>query len=160
MSTAPETAPGRRESIAALALIRRKEGGRTLWLARWNRKWGCYNFVGGHKEVGESFRECVVREVEEETGLCSGVEFTAADAPAAHLEYDAWSESAHAETHYVIELFDVTLAEGAGRTLDADESLRWLSDEEIAGRACADGRPVSATMSLLLEKLSAHPGCA
>src|SRR5262245_472085 len=99
-----------RQSIAGLALIRRQQDGRTLWLAQWNPKWQRYNFVSGHKRPDESFRDCVVREVGEELGLSAGTDFHAAAEPLAHLEYTDWSESARQETAYVMELFEVRLA--------------------------------------------------
>lgn len=141
-----------RQSIAAVALIRKSEERATLWLARWNRKWRCYSFVGGHKEPEETFRECVLREVGEELGLHENGDFTVAPQPVAHLEYAAWSESAQAETAYTIELFDADLtSDAARRRVNADAECRWLTEAEVRARQCSDGRPVSETMERLLD---------
>ena len=142
-----------RQSTAALALIRREVGPNTLWLVQWNRKWACYNFVGGHTHDGESFCQCVAREITEELSLVEGQDFNVASEPAAHSEYTAWSVSAQQETHYTIELFDVRLrGEQAGEKIDADPLNRWLTEIEIRERRCHDGQPVSETMALLLRK--------
>ena len=142
-----------RQSIAAVAVIRRRDSGRTLWLAQWNRNWQCYSFVGGHKRSTESFRECVVREVGEELGLAEGSEFRILSVPIAHVEYTAWSGSAEQETEYTMELFDVQLvSNSACQKIDADPRNRWLSEAELRGQRCGDGRPVSETIASLLVK--------
>lgn len=140
-----------RESIAAVALIRREQDGQRYWLAQWNRHWQRYHFVGGHKRPEESFRECVVREVSEELGLRDSTDFRAAAEPLARVEYTAWSESAAQETHYTMELFDVELAgDTAWQTVDGDSRNRWLTETEIRAQRCADGQPASESMVRLL----------
>ena len=141
-----------RQSIASLAVIRQSGGAQTLWLAQWNDKWQAYNFVGGHKHEDESFRECVVREVAEDLGLVAERDFGTGER-LAHLEYVAWSESAQCETAYVIELFELTLLNDAARErLSRDPQNRWLAESEIHSRMGSNGRPVSATMPLLMTK--------
>jgi hypothetical protein len=49
--------PEKRRSVAAMALVRRHEQGRVLYLAQWNLNWRALNLVGGHKRPDESFRE-------------------------------------------------------------------------------------------------------
>jgi 8-oxo-dGTP pyrophosphatase MutT (NUDIX family) len=145
-----------RHSVAAVALIRRKgRGPRALWLAQWNSRWECFNFVAGHKRPDESFRECVIREIEEELNLREGIDFVVKDEPLAHVEFEAWSESAQANTHYVMELFDVTLTgESVVGKIDARRENCWLTRSEIRRGRSADGRPVGATMKRLLTVLT------
>lgn len=45
------------------------EGSRILLQNRVKEDWKGYTFPGGHTESGESFVECVIREMKEETGL-------------------------------------------------------------------------------------------
>jgi 8-oxo-dGTP pyrophosphatase MutT (NUDIX family) len=143
-----------RRSEAAVALIRRGRDGRTLWLARWNPRWRAYHLVAGHRHPGETFRDCLVREILEELGLREGADYAVAVGPPRRLEYTAWSDSARAETRYTMELFDVELAdEQARQRVDADSRNRWLSEDEIRSRRCLDGEAVSATMGLLLSKV-------
>jgi 8-oxo-dGTP pyrophosphatase MutT (NUDIX family) len=143
-----------RQSQAAVALIRRIDVRRTLWLARWNRRWRAFHFVGGHKRPRETFRECLLREIAEELALREEVDFLAALEPIAHLEYDAWSRSAKADTRYVIELFNVELSSGAHAKVASNSANRWLTETEIAAGQTHDGRPVSATMKRLLGEVS------
>ncbi len=93
-----------RRSEAAIALIRRELGSNTEWLAQWNEAWQAYHFVGGHRRGEESFRECMVRELDEELELRDGADLLVPTAPALHLEYTAFSQRAHEETEYVMEL--------------------------------------------------------
>ena len=136
-----------RRSIAAVAVIRRETRGQGQWLAQWNDHWQCYNFVAGHKRPSESFRECAVREMEEELGLHERVDFTVPAEPRCQVEYTAWSERARAETRYTMALFDVRLCSDAARAkVDADPRNRWLAESEIRSQQASDGKRVSPTM--------------
>ena len=141
-----------RQSLAAVAVIRREEAGETLWLAQWNGHWRCYNFVAGHKRPDESYRQCVVREVAEELGLREGADATVPEGPLAHVEFVEWSDSAKCETAYTMELFEVALSDLARATVEADPRNRWLTEAEIRARKCRDGKPVSRTMGALLDR--------
>ncbi len=82
-----------RESRASVALICRHHGDDVQWLARWNKNWSCYYFVGGHKHDDETYYECLVRELKEELGITGDKDFSALEEPVARLEYTAWSKS-------------------------------------------------------------------
>jgi 8-oxo-dGTP pyrophosphatase MutT (NUDIX family) len=141
-----------RRSIAALALIERDRNGRNEWLAQWNSHWQRFHLVGGHKRGEESFRECVIREIEEELGLRDGVEISVAARPKAHLEFVAWAQT---ETAYTMELFEARFRGlAACEKVEANPQNRWLSEAEIRAGRCADGRPVSPTMRQLLAELN------
>jgi 8-oxo-dGTP pyrophosphatase MutT (NUDIX family) len=139
-----------RTSEGAQAVIRR---GPAEWLAQWNPKWGCFNFVGGHRRADESFRDCLLREVEEELGLHRDADFHVGDIPAGRAEFTAWSESATADTAYILELWDVILTPAAAEGVSADPANRWVTSAEVQSGATADGRPVSPTMRRLLAVL-------
>jgi 8-oxo-dGTP pyrophosphatase MutT (NUDIX family) len=141
-----------RKSEAALAVIRRARDSGSRWLALWNAKWDAFHFVGGHRHPGETFRECMVREISEELGLRDGTDCRVEPAPLAHLDYTAWSNHARVDTEYAMELFAVELFEHAERSLDSNPSVRWLTDDEIRLERCQDGRPVSPTMGFLLAR--------
>jgi 8-oxo-dGTP pyrophosphatase MutT (NUDIX family) len=143
-----------RSSIAAAALIRREHNGQVLLLARWSRSWQRFHLVGGHKRADESFRECLTREIGEELGLAEGADYEMATEPMVHLEFTAWSEGAKEETAYTTELFEVDLRGPARAKVDAEPAVRWLSEAEIRAGHCADGRPISQTMQLILAKIN------
>jgi 8-oxo-dGTP pyrophosphatase MutT (NUDIX family) len=141
-----------RRSEGALALVLCTEGGRTCLLAQWNARWQALSLVGGHRRPGESFRDCLLREVAEELRL-SPADFTAGDAPLARLEYVAWSEGAAAQTEYVLEVFAVELPGGAAARVSADPANAWLTAGEVRAGRSEDGRRVSPTLSRVLAGL-------
>jgi 8-oxo-dGTP pyrophosphatase MutT (NUDIX family) len=141
-----------RKSEASLAVIRRPRDGGSRWLALWNVKWDAFHFVGGHRHPGETYRDCMVREILEETGLRDGIDCHVEPGPLAHLDYTAWSNHARADTEYTMELFAVDLDEHAERALEGNPSVRWLTDDEIRSERCRDGRPVSPTMGFLIAR--------
>jgi 8-oxo-dGTP pyrophosphatase MutT (NUDIX family) len=140
-----------RQSLAAVALIHREEKGERQWLAQWNRKWGAYHFVGGHKRPAETFRECLVREIAEELGLREGADYEVSSAPPIHLEFADFSESTQTQTCYIMELFGVELGSGAQAKVERNAENRWLTETEIQAGQTRDGQPVSVTMRRLLE---------
>ena len=117
-----------RKSFAALALITRHLPEGIRWLAHWNQHWRAYHFVGGHKHDDETFRECLIREVHEELGLVNESDFAVAASPTSRQQYTAWSERAHQDTEYTIELFEVSFEERihTEQVLETGEN-RWLS---------------------------------
>jgi tetratricopeptide (TPR) repeat protein len=137
---------------------RASPGGEAEYLAQWNERWQAFHFVGGHKRPGESFRNCCVRETEEELHLTAVRQFRVAAEPLAHLAYVAFSHGAGAETAYTIELFDVELLQDTAALVAADPANRWLSEADIRARRCRDGRTVSDTMLRVLALAGLTPG--
>ena len=143
-----------RRSEAAVALIRREVESSTRWLAQWNEGWEAFSFVGGHKRDNESFRECMVREIQEELGLRDGADVLVPSAAVLHLEYTAFSRRAGAETDDVMELFEVALVgDQSMAAIAGNLANRWLSEPEIMACRCHDGRPVSETPRRFLNSL-------
>jgi ferredoxin-NADP reductase len=143
-----------RRSEASWALITRRDGPEDRWLARWNAHWARYNFVGGHRHDGESYRDCLVREIVEELGLMERRDYTICQpAPFAHMTYNAWSMSAARDTSYEIEVFGVSLADTTAR-FTTQRPVRWLARAEIESLQCANGKPVSGTMRRVLESMN------
>lgn len=161
------TDPIRRQSLAGVALICRRNRGAIEWMARWNRNWKCYYFVGGHKHDDESFLDCVVREIHEELAIERDKDYTVAEQPIARVQYTAKSRSAKvraelstaggdtsAETDYTVEVYDVRLGADAARGfVRSQQVVRWLTADEIRSKFCTDGLPVSETMQRLLDRL-------
>jgi ADP-ribose pyrophosphatase YjhB (NUDIX family) len=140
-----------RRSEGSLALVRQTDSGRSSLLAQWNPRWEALNLVGGHRHAGESFRDCLLRELAEELNL-SAADFTVAEAPLARLEYVAWSDAANAETAYVLEVFAVALHGDAVERVSADSANVWLTMDEVrTGRS--GERRVSPTLVRILSAL-------
>ncbi len=143
-----------RNSVAALALIHREVDGQKQWLARWKKNWKSFSFsfIGGTRQDGESFRECLTRRVAEELGLVPEADFQVAEKPHAHLEYSALAEGSRAKTANTIELYSLTLqGDFCHEKIDGDADNRWLLPAEIKNSSTNDGRAISGTMALLLE---------
>jgi 8-oxo-dGTP pyrophosphatase MutT (NUDIX family) len=138
-----------RHSEGGIALFERKLAGKTEWLAQWNENWQAFFFIGGHRHEGETFRDCVLREIGEELDLAA-LEFTVASQPCHNLEYKARSRSADELTAYTMELFAANLSQQAAVVVDVDRRNRWLSEEEILRLEAYDARPISPTVYLLL----------
>lgn len=141
-----------RESLGGCAYLREERDGVPVYLANWNPGWKAWTWVGGHKHDDESFRDCVIREVQEELGLTPEVDYTVSPPERKRLEIVAMSASAGEPTNYVLVWHDVRLvSEAARHKLAVDPQVRWLTEREIINLRTADGQPVSSTMLKLLE---------
>lgn len=140
-----------RESVASLALIARQQSGETEWLVQWNDNWKRYALIGGHKHDDETFRQCLVREINEELGLREGVDVVIDEKSVTRAHYTAWSHGAGEVTAYTIDLYDVELIGTGPAKVAADPSNRWLTVDEIQRQETADGKPVSDTVLRLLK---------
>lgn len=138
-----------RRSEGGIALIQRTVNGKRQWLAQWNEKWRAFFFVGGHRDDTETFRECVVREIEEELGLTSQ-DCRVAQHPAHHLDYRAMSRSANKLTNYTMELFEAIPTLDGLKKVAGDSSNKWLDETEIRRFEAYDGRAVSISMMVIL----------
>lgn len=143
-----------RRSIAACAIITDQRNEITVWLVQWNKKWKNYHLIGGHKRPEESFRECLIREINEELGLQENDNsFLVAQEPVAHVEYTAWSASSQIQTLYTTELYHVQLiSEIARNQVNSNPCNRWTTEAEIHRLRCVDGQPISEATSLLLSR--------
>ncbi|WP_020474993.1 NUDIX domain-containing protein [Zavarzinella formosa] len=163
-----------RTSVSSLAVIRRTAAdGMNRMLAQWNESWKAFSFVGGHREEGETARQCLIREMAEELvvapasndpdanaaivngiGLApDGAHVIVGQEPLGLLEYEAFSKSAQTTTRYEISLFEVGLSPEAATRVEKDAENRWLSEKDIERGKCDDGRAVSETVRRLLEWL-------
>jgi 8-oxo-dGTP pyrophosphatase MutT (NUDIX family) len=132
-----------RHVSAAFAWIERETPSGSRVLTQWNRKWQAFNLVGGHVELGETFRACVVREMVEELGIDAS-QFDVEPDPLARIEFEAFSVPAQETTVYQMAAFRADICtEAAWRRIDENPENRWLRAADLAAGATADGHRVS-----------------
>jgi 8-oxo-dGTP pyrophosphatase MutT (NUDIX family) len=141
-----------RTSQAAVAIIARQDKGKKRWLVQWNKDWGRYYLVGGHREEKESGTECLARELREELKI-GPREYEAVPMRAEPLKYVDWSVRFWRDTDYTVWPFRVTLSEAAVKKVSGDAANRWITKQEILDERCEDDRPVSPTTKKTLKTL-------
>ena len=78
-----------------------------------------------------------------------------AEKPRRKILFDAWSQSAGAETHYDFEIFDVDMDTLTTEAIQLNPANIWLTEAEIRAGQSADGRAVSPTVLRMLSALGA-----
>jgi 8-oxo-dGTP pyrophosphatase MutT (NUDIX family) len=141
-----------RRSEGGIALIHRVVDGQRQWLAQWNENWAAFFFIGGHREGPETFRDCVIREIEEELGL-KPAECPVAATATGRLQYRALSRGAGQLTAYTMELYEAQPTPAGLATIGRDPHNKWLDAKEIRRLETHDGRPVSVSMEAILSQL-------
>lgn len=142
-----------RRAEAAFALFTLRDSySRREVLTQWNLPWQRYSLIGGRREVGESFRDCCVREIEEELGLRREVDFqVAATSLVPRCEYRAHSQRRAEETYYVFEVFRATMESASALALvTQDKRNRWLTEHEVQFGATKDGAAVAGQAGRIL----------
>lgn len=145
MGTSGEVGGKSQKSEAALALIQRSTADGVEWLVQWNTAWEQYHFVGGHRNPGESYRDCLLREIEEELHV-SPSQCLVGESPRYHLEFLAASERTQTDTHYLLKVFDVTLMDSTLQDVLTRGENRWISAAEIENGRTQDGRVVASNV--------------
>lgn len=92
-----------------------------------NHSWG---FVGGRQEIGESIRECAVRETKEETGLDVTLEmFVGVDSDPVQHAVVAYPDGNHIQ--YTNCIFLATVTGGTLTGSHESVSLQWVWEDDL-----------------------------
>lgn len=138
-----------RKSDAALAWITRVNASReTEYLTQWNSGWSAYSLIGGHVEPGESFRQCCLREIEEEL-LSKASDCQLAPYPYATLRFREFSKAAYEASDYHWQVFLARpSADLLGRLPD---DCQWVQAHHIRSGRTADGQPIADQVRRILK---------
>lgn len=140
----------------SIALLRHPEQLEELWLAHWDARGQCYDFVTAQRLEKDSFRECLDREIAWQLELRRGKDYLISSMARLHLDLelelpDDQSEDG-SDLRPAVEFYIVDLYGRAGRaTIEANSNLRWLSGREVLAGTTADGKNVAPGLVTLLK---------
>lgn len=144
-----------RVSEAALALITRLNlKGDAEYLTQWNDNWQAYSLIGGHREPGESFRDCCAREVIEELE-CITDDLKVSLSPYVTLRFHEYSRAAKCHTDYQWQVFIVVISDIVINRLPV--SCCWVTRDLIRARNADDGRPIADQVARILKAVDEAP---
>jgi ADP-ribose pyrophosphatase YjhB (NUDIX family) len=150
-----------RNSEAALAwIIRVSANGTTQVLTQWSATWQAFSLIGGHREPNESFRECCIREIEEELQLCYPNDFLVSEEPICPpIQYVGFSKRARQKTQYYHIIFRAYTRLGDAFLNQSDMATnRWVSFEEIQRKRTQDDLLISEQVFHALQALESSCG--
>lgn len=146
-----------RQSEAALAWITRvTDSQETEYLTQWNKSWKAYSLIGGHVEDGESFRECCIREIEEELH-CTSVDYQVEPHPCATLRFSGFSKAAREETDYHWQVFITHPSSGLLDRLPKD--CVWVQAKHIQAGRASDGQPIADQVKTVSKAVDIQFSC-
>jgi hypothetical protein len=150
-----------RKYFRSLALVPPDHSDRSRWLCLWSADRTCFDFVSGEPREGESFRQCIQRQVAHELDL-EQKDFLVANMAQLNLEFAAVLPGDTEPRHVGVAFYIVNLyRESARDTVESLPGTRWLGNDELLAGKTADGSPVSRVLTYLLKRsdvIPAHQG--
>ena len=127
----------------SIALIRHPEELEKLWLAFWDEPRGRFDFVTAERLEGDSFRECLDREIAWALDIRRGKDYIVSSMARLHLEIPSENEGSEDDLH-MIEFFVADLYGKRGReAVRGNDKLHWLMSSEVLDGETEDGRPLN-----------------
>ena len=114
----------------SVALIRHPEQLESLWLAYWNPARQHLDFVTAERLDGDSFRECLDREIAWALDLRRGKDYLLSSMARLHL--DLSDDTGDAQSLSAVEFFVTDIYGKAGwASVELQEHLHWLTCVEV-----------------------------
>lgn len=138
----------------SVALIRRVQDGKNLWLARASRQRpNVLNFVSAPRLESESFRETIRREVAWVLDVDPQRDLLVSNMAQLNLEFVACLPEDEADSHVAASFF---LVEIYGRStmqkIEEDAKNRWLTSAEVCAGYLASGEELDPRLVFLLDR--------
>ncbi len=139
--------------VGSIALIRHPDRCEHLWPATWSADARHFDFVTAPRLEGESYRECIDREISWKLRLRRGRDYIVSSVARLHLDAPLQLPGEESETYFVVEFYVVDLYGGSARvTVDNNSDIRWLTSQELLSGQCCNGQQVNDRLVLLLQK--------
>lgn len=127
--------------IGSVCLLRHPEEAEWQWLTIWNEARRRLDFITAERLHGDSFRECIDREIGWVLDLRRGKEYIVSSQARLHLEIpDESGEHIHVIEFFVSDLY----GKGGRSAVLGNPSVHWLTGAEICGGESRDGLPLNA----------------
>lgn len=125
----------------SIAMLRHTLPGYSKWLACWNDRSCCLEFVMAHRLARESYRDCLSREISWTLKLERDRDYLISSV--ARLHYEANGLTAE---FFVVEPYGKSFH----AKIDANPDLRWLRRHELENCRTDDGLVISVGLCELL----------
>ena len=135
----------------SIALLRHPRDLEKRWLAWWNERRRFFDFVIAERLEGDSFRECIDREIAWTLNLRRGKDYLVSQMARLHLQ-DTVSVSG-VDTSFTVQFFVADVFGRVGRAaVEENPELQWLTNEEVLAGRTSEQLPVNPTLVTLLER--------
>lgn len=138
----------------SIALIRRIEDGKNLWLARAsNRRPGMVDFIAAPRLGTESFRETIRREVGWVLDLDPKRDLLVSSMAQLNLEFVASWPNSTSDSHIAASFFLVEIyGRRAMQKIEEDPANRWLTSGEVCSGSLETGETLDPRLLFLLDR--------
>jgi len=138
----------------SVALIRRVENGKNLWLARAQQgSANVLSFISAHRLESESFRETIRRETAWVLNLSPKRDLLVSNMAQLNLEFVACLPKDETESHVAVSFFLVEIyGKKAMQLIRDDPANRWLSSAEVCAGELDSGERLDPRLLFLLDR--------
>ncbi|MDG2014246.1 MAG: hypothetical protein P8J33_12120 [Pirellulaceae bacterium] len=138
----------------SIALIRRVQDGKNLWLARESdRRPDMVDFIAAPRLESESFRETIRREVGWVLDLDPKRDLLVSNMAQLNLEFVASLPNSTADSHIAASFFLVEIyGRRAMQKIESDPANRWMTSGEVCSGDLETGETVDPRLLFLLDR--------
>lgn len=139
--------------VGSIGLIRHPERGEASWLAVWNNLEQCYDFVRAERLEGESYRECLDRELAWTLRLRRGKDYIISSAARLHWNAPLTLPNDTEATYFVVEFYIVDLfGPSSLNAIDENEQCVWVTRRQLFAGTAPDGREIHSGLRSLIAR--------
>lgn len=139
------------EFVGAIALVRHPRELEKRWLAWWNSNANHFDFVTAEKLQGDSFAECVEREIAWVIDLRRNKDYLVSRMARLHMQESIVVNGI--ETATTVEFFVADLFGRESRnSVESNANVRWLTNAELLKGHTDDNKEVNPWLVQLLRK--------
>ncbi len=136
----------------SVALIPESAESSSKWFCLWDNNRSCFDFIKAERDLDESYRDCIHREVLASLSLTKR-DVLVSDMAQLNLEFVDKLPESTANSHIAVSFYVVHLYSHAARQAAAGiVEGRWLTGTELLQGQTTDGWRVSPTLSYLLRR--------
>lgn len=149
MISIPSNEP--KKFVGSYGMIRHPEEGEAKWLAKWDQQTERYNFVAAPRQEGETYWECINRDLGPALSLKQGKDYIISRVARLHVHLPIKLCGETRETFYVAEFFVGDLyGKKSKESIEANNDVAWIPAQDLLEGKTEGDKKIDESLVVLL----------